>query len=412
MNNIIIRLSGSIKKLKCLILVLCVALLIECTHTSFCVYGFEKVNPNELYSISACLMDADSNRVLYEKNGFEERAMASTTKIMTLIIALENVEDNIKVVISKTAANQPKVKLGMYAGDEFYINDLYYSLMLESHNDTAYAIAEAVGGSVEEFAKMMNDKAKEIGALNTYFITPNGLDAKDEVGTHHTTATDLAKIMSYCITKSPLATRFIEITKTKNYSFCNVTGSKSYSVYNHNAFLDMMEGVLTGKTGFTSEAGYCYVCALNRDGRNYVVALLGCGWPNNKSYKWSDTKKLMNYGIDNFKKVNIYSDTILEDIVIKSDYDYIEYPKIKLEVEKDDDGLIELLLSSEDMYEKKIDLSEDINLPIYNDEVLGKVSYLVNGDIIAEYNIYSNTNIKNIDFRLFLKHIIKMYLLD
>lgn len=376
------------------------------------IYALEKLNSNDLYAISACLMDADSGRVLYEKNGFEQRAMASTTKIMTLIVALENVTENIKVTVSKAAALQPQVKLGIKEGDEFYIEDLYYSLMLESHNDVAYAIAEAVAGDVKSFAKLMNDKARKIGANDTYFITPNGLDAKDEIGTHHTTATDLAKIMSYCISESDKADRFIEITRCKLYTFNDVTGTQTFSVYNHNAFLDMMDGALSGKTGFTSEAGYCYVGALKKDDRTYVVALLGCGWPNNKSYKWSDTKKLMNYGIDNFKKVNIYSDTKLESIRLKSEYQYIPYKKLDLCVEKDSDGLINLLISDEDVYEKKIDLSKSIDVPIYKNEVLGKVRYMLNGECVAEYNIYSDVDIEKINLKKFLNIILKMYLLN
>ena len=191
--------------------------------------------------------------------------------------------------------------------------------MLESHNDSAVAIAEHLAGSVEGFARMMNEKAKDLGCNDTYFITPNGLDAtktityKDgtsEVKTHSTTARDLARIMSYCIMESPQKETFLKITRTASHSFQNVklkedgsvtNGSKSYSCNNHNAFLSMMDGALSGKTGFTGNAGYCYVGALERDGRTFVVSLLACGWPNNKTYKWSDTKKLMGYGIDNYQ---------------------------------------------------------------------------------------------------------------
>lgn len=255
----------------------------------------------QLYAKAAVLMDADSGRVLYGKNENQLLAMASTTKIMTLIIALENADLEDKVKVSAYAASMPDVQLGMREGEEFLLKDLTYSLMLESHNDTAVAIAEHVGGSVEDFADMMNGKAREIGCENTFYITPNGLDGEDGEKFHSTTARDLALVMSYCITKSPQKDKFLEITRTPSHTFSNLSGTRHYSCNNHNAFLNMMEGALSGKTGFTSKAGYCYVGALKRDEKTFVVALLACGWPNHKTYKWADTKLLMNYGLDNYE---------------------------------------------------------------------------------------------------------------
>ena len=141
------------------------------------------------------------------------------------------------VTVSSYAASMPKVRLGMTTEDTFYLKDLLYSLMLESHNDSAVAIAEHIGGSVEGFADMMNKKAEELGCQDTYFITPNGLDAQDEKGIHGTTAADLARIMSYCIKNET----FLEITRTASYSFSNIAGTKTYSCNNHNAFLQMMD---------------------------------------------------------------------------------------------------------------------------------------------------------------------------
>lgn len=199
----------------------------------------------------------------------------------------------------------------------FYVKDLLYSLMLESHNDSAVILAEHVGGSREAFAEKMNEKAEELGCKDTYFITPNGLDAQEEtedgMKTHSTTAEDLARIMKYCIKDSPKAEEFLEITRTSSYSFSDVSGSRSFSCVNHNAFLTMMEGALSGKTGFTANAGYCYVGALEDQGRTFIVALLGCGWPNHKSYKWADTRKLMEYGIENYE-FHSFSEAVLPAI--------------------------------------------------------------------------------------------------
>ena len=162
-------------------------------------------------------MDADNGRVLFEKNGSEKKPMASTTKIMTCILALEEGNLTDVVNVSENAARQPKVHLGMQMDEKFYLRDLLYSLMLESHNDSAVAIAEHIGGSVQAFADKMNAKAKEIGCRDTYFITPNGLDASDDKGEHSTTAEDLARIMSYCILKSPKKESFLSITQKGSY---------------------------------------------------------------------------------------------------------------------------------------------------------------------------------------------------
>ncbi len=282
-----------------------------------------------LYATAAVLMDADSGRVLYGKNQDSALAMASTTKIMTCILVLENVSLEEELTVSAYAASMPKVKLYIQKGERYTVRDLLYSLMLESHNDSAVALAEHVGRqflpkelqakeaaeytaeesrqAVAAFAMLMNRKASELGCENTWFITPNGLDATETIvleegGTlqkdHCTTAAELARIMAYCIKESDQAGTFLEITRAPSYSF--YANDRSFSCANHNAFLQMMDGALTGKTGFTNKAGYCYVGALERDGRTFVVALLACGWPNNKSYKWSDTKELMQYGIDNY----------------------------------------------------------------------------------------------------------------
>lgn len=282
-----------------------------------------------LYATAAVLMDADSGRVLYGKNADTPLAMASTTKIMTCITILENVSLDDVLTVSAYAASMPKVKLYIQKGEQYVVRDLLYSLMLESHNDSAMALAEFVGKrylpeelknkdtaeyttgesrqAMAAFAALMNEKAAELGCENTWFITPNGLDETEEVvledgstvqKEHCTTAAELARIMSYCLKGSPCTDTFLRITRTGSYSF--LANGRSFSCNNHNSFLSMMDGALTGKTGFTNKAGYCYVGALERDGRTFVVALLACGWPNNKSYKWSDTRELMQYGIDNY----------------------------------------------------------------------------------------------------------------
>ncbi|MBO5425649.1 MAG: D-alanyl-D-alanine carboxypeptidase [Lachnospiraceae bacterium] len=351
-----------------------------------------KPDDNELYSISAALIDGDTGRILYEKNGFDIRAMASTTKIMTLILALEygNLED--MVTVSDYASRMPDVQLNIKAGEQYRLEDLLYSLILESHNDTAVAVAEHIGGDVEGFANMMNKKAREIGLSNTYFITPNGLDASDENGTHSTTAVELALLMKYCVVESPAKEDFVRICQTRSHSFSDYTGKRVFSVNNKNSFLDMMEGVIAGKTGFTGDAGYCYVAALERNGKTYVIALLGCGWPNNKNYKWSDSKKLFNYGIDNYE----YS------IVMDETYELSPIPVINgvsndyLDVYiKDEIGLI---LCEDDIVTYKVSLPDKVYAPIEEGDIQGNIYIYVNEELYTSINIYSGEKILEKDF--------------
>ena len=172
----------------------------------------------------------------------------------------------------------------------------------------------------EAFASLMNEKAVRLGCEDTYFITPNGLDASDKNGVHHTTAADLALIMRYCIMESPQKDAFLEITQAESHSFSDCSGAKSFSCTNHNAFLKMMDGALSGKTGFTADAGYCYVGALSSEGRTFIVALLACGWPNNKGYKWSDTRKLMTYGMENYTYQTITPEHLSVEITVEQGY--------------------------------------------------------------------------------------------
>ena len=373
----------------------------------------------EIYAKSAVLLDGDSGRVLYGKNGELQMPMASTTKIMTLIIILENAELDDVVLVSDNAARQPKVHLGMHKGQEFVLKDLCYSLMLESHNDSAVALAEHVAGSVEGFASLMNEKARDIGCNNTYFITPNGLDARVMCnGTekiHSTTAKDLAKIMRYCIKISECREQFLEITRTSSYSFMDVAGDNSYFCNNHNAFLQMMEGALTGKTGFTNKAGYCYVGALEREGRTYIVTLLACGWPNNKTYKWQDTKKLMTYGVENYQYREVFEK--------KQDFEEISIDKGCLWLEEADiwrkakikpymkDSSLKLLLKPEEQVEVKYKIKEDLKAPIEENEVIGTAEYYLGGEKIKIYNIYSDNKIVIFDIGVCLRKIVDLYFL-
>lgn len=366
----------------------------------------DEITASQLYAQSAVLMDADSGRILFAKNGQEERAMASTTKIMTCILALENGDLSEEITVSAEAASQPAVRLGMREGQKFRLNDLLYSLMLESHNDSAVAVAECVGGTVEGFAAMMNRKAMELGCSDTYFITPNGLDAEDETGKHHTTAADLARIMKYCIMDSEKKDAFLEITRTESYQFSDCDGSGSYSCSNHNSFLHMMEGALSGKTGFTADAGYCYVGALRRDDRTFIVALLACGWPNNKGYKWSDTRKLMDYALENYQYREFGTEEETVSVVVENGTagGFPGAGGVQIGASAEMEPFRVLLKSGEEI-DVEYDVPESVEAPVEKGQTLGTVVYSLNGGTLREYPLTADASVRKRDFSVCLSYI-------
>lgn len=351
-----------------------------------------------LYSISCALIDGDTGRVLYEKSGNDKRAMASTTKIMTLILALEYGEAKSMATVSEYAAAMPEVKLGVKCGEQYRLEDLMYSLILESHNDVAVVIAEHVGGSVEGFAQMMNEKAIQLGLTDTYFITPNGLDASDDKGVHSTTAIELAQILRYCLYESPKKDEFRCITATREYSFSDSSGSRRFVVHNKNAYLDMMEGAVSGKTGFTADAGYCYCCAVERDGRSYVIALLGCGWPGNKGYKWKDSNTLFNYGISNYNIKEISMEELGCDIDVVNGVG-------RTKTELICNGSQKLLLCNEDRVSFEYDIPDSLKAPVSTDIPAGRVTLLVNDEPMHEYELYPSENIEEYSYRYCLRYV-------
>ena len=367
----------------------------------------------KLYATSAVLLDASNNRILYEKDSHKKMAMASTTKIMTLIVALENSNVDEVVTVSSNAAKMPDVQLNIREGEKYRLGDLMYSLMLESHNDSAVAIAEHVSGSVEDFAKLMNQKAEEIGCNDTHFVTPNGLDATDEGGTHSTTAADLAKIMSYCINDSPKKEDFLKITRTPNHTFSDMDGKRSLSCRNHNAFLTMMEGALSGKTGFTSKAGYCYVGSLRRDDKTFIVALLACGWPNNKGYKWSDTKKLMNYALENyqyrsFDEVELDNDKLKPIVVENGQTRQIgQTALVDLKVNSKEYGM---LMREDEEIHTEYEVEDKLSAPVKEGTPVGEIRYLVNGEICKTDDIIVGSSVKKINFIWCLNKVVQKLL--
>lgn len=365
----------------------------------------------QMYSGSYALTDANTGRLLTGKNAQEPMANASTTKILTCIVALENSSSDEMVEISGNAAAQPKVHLGVKAGEVYPLRDMLYALMLESYNDCAVAIAEHVAGSVEDFADMMNKKAAEIGCENTYFLTPNGLDKEENGQFHHTTAQDLCRIMAYCVWESPMKETFLEITQTRQFS--GSSNGRSYTFVNRNSFLDQMDGVLSGKTGFTSKAGYCYVAAFEKDGERYCIALLACGWPNNKTYKWKDATKLLNYGMTNYENQHYESENISEQINLDAavgDWGFEDLnQKMALTVE----GIcteMEVLLKEDETIEKEVILYTDTELPIEEGQLLGVCNVYLKDELLQQIPLLAQEDGAEWTFINIFKVIYKKFL--
>lgn len=365
----------------------------------------QESEPNQLFATAACLMDGDTGRVLFGKRETDPMAMASTTKIMTCILALENGGEQAVATASDQAAAAPKVHLGVYEGEQFLLGDLLYSLMLESHNDAAVMIAETIGGSIEGFAALMNEKAAAIGCTDTHFVTPNGLDASDAGGDHHTTAADLARIMRYCIKTSPKATEFLAVTQTRSYTFWDLEKKNMFNCCNHNALLDQMEGAISGKTGFTAKAGYCYTGALERDGKCLIVTLLACGWPNHKNYKWADAAKLLNYGLESYTYRDVLDHSWKPGRIEVTDgvYDGLLQTKSSASLTLVSPALdparsLPVLLKETEIPKKDIFLPELIEAPVKKGEKVGSMTYSIDGILLAEYPVYAAETIEKIDY--------------
>lgn len=260
-------------------------------------YSFSEVSTKSVSepiteSSNIIVIDRKTLSVLYEKNGYHKVAMASTTKIMTCIIALEKCTLKDIVKISNQAASIHGSTLGLKTNMEISVNDLLYGLMLRSGNDCAIALAEHIAGTVENFSILMNEKAFELGLFNTHFVTPHGLDNPN----HYTTAHDLALLTDYAL-KNP---SFKQIVSNKSYTI-NFNGLPK-TLSNTNELLGNLNGVYGVKTGFTFDAGRCLVSACKRNNFDIIVVVLGA---NTKTIRTRDSTNLINYIFNNYEYINL-----------------------------------------------------------------------------------------------------------
>ncbi len=233
---------------------------------------------------SAIIMEKDSGQIFYGKSMNAERANASTTKIMTAILALEKKKWNSKVKISKNAIKTPYTSLKYEKNDKVKMGDILHAALILSDNGSATALAEHVSGSTKAFAAAMNAKAKTLGCQNTNFVNPHGLDSE----LHYSTARDIATMSRHALKKK----RFRNIVKKKKYTFTTLKKHRKYTVKTTNKLLGQVNGLSGIKTGTTGKAGYCFVGSYDYDGETYITVVLGS---KNDSSRWSDTKTLIRY---------------------------------------------------------------------------------------------------------------------
>ena len=343
----------------------------------------------------ACVMDSSSGRTLYGKDMDMKAPMASTTKIMTAILVLESGRIEETVCASSYAASMPKVHLGMQKGYQYHLKDLLYSLMLESHNDSAVAIAEHMSGSVQGFAEQMNQKAAELGMANTHFVTPNGLDAED----HYSTASDMCRLAAYAIQNR----EFCALIQTKSHHFSTIDGKHNYSVSNKDAFLSYYEGALGIKTGFTGKAGYCFVGAARRNDTTLTSCVLACGWPPNKSYKWTDTKKLMDYGFTNYAPLvmPVQDLTALRIPVEDGKNSFVS-------CQQPDE--IHTISSRSEAITVIYEIPEKLYAPVHVDTPVGNISFYINDTLYYKENIFPSESIEKSVFSDTIRNVLHLWM--
>jgi len=321
---------------------------------------------------NAIAIEVNSGRILYEKNSFSKASIASTTKIMTLIVALENNKLSDTVVVSKKAAWTGGSSVNLKEGDKIKLSELLYGLMLNSGNDAAVAIAEHTAGNLEEFAKLMNEKAKEIGALNTNFVTPHGLDTQG----HHSTAYDMAIISRYAL-KNPIIS---QIVSTRYYTMHFLDG-KTKELKNTNPLLSFYEGISGMKTGYTGMAGKCLVATAKRNDLNIIVVTLG--EPSSR-HRINDTVKILDYCFNNYKMYDLR-----ELYPINFSLDIQKSIKKSITPIYKNSLVLPLLESEKENIKVRKYLVEELIAPIEINQYVGKIQFKTGNEVLGEIEICS-----------------------
>lgn len=386
----------NLRQMKKLITLLIIFIIL--TTFSHFTFAAEKIS---ISSGAGLLIERSSDRILFEKNAYKKMYPASTTKILTAIVVLENTNLTDIATVSKNALEtipNGYVTCNLQIGEELSIKDLMYALMVKSANDAAVVLAEHVGGSVEGFSDMMNEKAKEIGCKNTHFVNPNGIHNNN----HYTTAYDLYLMADYALSFEH-TNEFREFVSKTSYTLPatnmypaedrSFTTTNELIKINNNDRIDnyYYKNALGIKTGHTSQAGYCLVSSSNRDDLEFISVILDGGFDSKGlSERYTETIKLFDFGYDNFtltkiKEANNIIDTITVEKATKETATLNLLIKDEITVINDKDTDI-------DAIEPEITLKENIIAPISKGEVLGTIKYTVDdieytSELLAEHDV-------------------------
>jgi D-alanyl-D-alanine carboxypeptidase (penicillin-binding protein 5/6) len=364
-------------------------------------FDFEEIpvleqSESELPKISspaAVAIDTINGRILYSKNAYSRRQMASTTKMMTAILAIEKGDLNDIVTVSKRAAYVGGSQAHLKVGEKIKLEYLLYALMLPSGNDAAIAIAEHIAGSVENFVAMMDEKALEIGAKNTKYGSPHGLDRNN-----YSTAYDLAIIARYCLT-NPI---FAEVVKTKSKVVPREGMENGKEYTNTNEMLHSYEGADGVKTGYTGPAGRCLVTSATRDGWQVISVVLGA---NSKYSRSNDSRKILNYVFSNFPLITVLPDG----------QEMISIPVVKGKKEKVyaiNKGEISMHLNDTELanIEREFIVPEQLTAPIKRGQKIGKVVLRLGESPIGSCELYAKEDVAFWTIDMNLSKILKQWM--
>lgn len=340
----------------------------------------------DINSRSCVVLDRKSKTILFGKNENKQVKMASTTKIMTAIVIIENYDLNKEITVSKKAAGTGGSRLGLRTGDKITVHDLLYGLLLRSGNDAAVALAETVGGSIEGFAELMNQKAKELNLKNTHFESPHGLDSDG----HYTTAYELALITDYALQNST----FAKIVGTKNYTITINDYPKALT--NTNELLGNLNGVYGVKTGFTNGANRCLVSSCKRGDMDIICVVLGA---DTKNFRTQDSIKLIEYAFENYEYVNIKEIADKELSALKNKYSSSFFVdkgisnKISFEISNIDTPILPIKKDLVGNITTESFLNTNLIAPVHKDEILGYIKIVSNNNVIANFDIICKSEI-------------------
>ena len=344
--------------------------------------------------------DRISKSMIIGKNEDVKSAMASTTKIMTSIVILEKADLDEMVTVSAKAGGTGGSRLGLKKGDKASVKNLLYGLMLRSGNDAAVALAEHVGGSVKEFAEIMNEKASELGLTNTHFVTPHGLDDAN----HYTTALELAKLTDYAM---------------NNETFAKIVGTKSITIYinnqprqinNTNELLGTLNGVVGVKTGFTNNAGRCLVTETKRNNMDIITIVLRA---DTKKDRTKDSVNLIEYTFSKYKMYNV-EEQIIEEF---NKWKNINEKRILITKGKQSNpklalGAIEkaiIPICDDDKIEYSINALTEVEAPVEQWNVMGTLTVKLNGEILENIDIVNVNEVQKRDWKDYFKIVLNTY---